>query len=127
MADENSFFNSGDIAVTNARFVVGSQTFAMRGITSVQGVKTPVNYIGAVLLGLLALFMSLALFRGEYFLGIIGVLLLIADIFIIIRSRPTFCVVLRTAGGEVTAYKSKNHDHIAQIIQALNQAMISRG
>ena len=33
--DESVFFQDGDIMVTNARFVVGARTFAIRGITSV--------------------------------------------------------------------------------------------
>ena len=127
MAEETTFYNSGDVAVTNARFIVGSQTFAMRGITSVQGVETPVSYIGPVLFGLLALFMCYGVFGGNYFLGVVGILLLAADVLIIIGRRPKFAVVLRTAGGEVTAYESTKRDDIAPIIQALNQAMISQG
>jgi hypothetical protein len=127
MAEETTLFQSRNIAVTNARFIVGAQTFAMRGITSVEGVETPVSYIGPVMLGLLALWISISLFGGMIFLGIVGVLILVADIWITIRRKPTFTVVLRTAGGEVTAYKSTDRDHIAQIIRALNEAMISHG
>ena len=36
MNDEKVFFQRGDITVTNARFLVGPQTFAMRNITSVR-------------------------------------------------------------------------------------------
>src|SRR5882672_3402347 len=38
--DESIFFQSGDIMVTNARFVVGAKTFAMRGITSVEAIES---------------------------------------------------------------------------------------
>ena len=127
MADESTFFQSGDIAVTNARFIVGAQTFAMRGITSVQGVETPATYVGPVILALLGLIMAASLFNGSIGLGIVGVLILAADICIFIRRKTTFAVVLRTAGGEVTAYQSTNREHIAQIIRALNEAIISHG
>ena len=113
--------------MTNARFIVGAQTFAMRGITSVQGVETPATYVGPVILALLGLIMAASLFNGSIGLGIVGVLILAADICIFIRRKTTFAVVLRTAGGEVTAYQSTNREHIAQIIRALNEAIISHG
>ena len=127
MAEESTYFKSGNIAVTNARFVVGSQTFAMRGITSVQGVETPVSYVIPVLISLLGLVLAVNLFRNGSSVGIVGILILAAGIWMAVRQKPTFAVVLRTAGGEVTAYKSRNRDHIAQIIRALNEAMISHG
>jgi hypothetical protein len=127
MADETTFFQSGGIAVTNARFIVGAQTFAMRGITSVEGVEQSASYTWPVILALLGFVMAISLFSGEIGLGIFGLLLLAAGIWLITRQKPTFSVVLRTAGGEVTAYQSKSRDHIAEIIHALNQAIISHG
>jgi hypothetical protein len=99
----------------------------MRGITSVQGVETPVSYIIPVLLGLLGLVLAVNLFRNGSAFGIIGILILGLAIWIAVRKKPMFAVVLRTAGGELTAYQSRNRDHIAQIIRALNEAMISHG
>ena len=127
MADETTFFKSGDIAVTNARFVVGGQTFAMRGITSVQGIERSPSYFAPVIIALIGLVMAFSLFAGEIGLGIFGLLILAGGIWIFTRLKPTFAVVLRTAGGEVTAYQSKNSDHIAEIIDALNQEIISHG
>jgi hypothetical protein len=127
MAEETTFFQSGDIAVTNARFIVGAQTFAMRGITSVQGIEQSPSYVAPVILALLGLILALNLFSGEIGLGILGLLILAASIWLFTRRKPTFAVVLRTAGGELTAYQSKKRDHIAEIIHALNQAIISHG
>ena len=128
MADESTFFQSRGIAVTNARFIVGAQTFAVRGITSVQGVETPASYGWPALLTLLGLvIMALSLFGGEVGVGVFGVLLFAAGIWLFTRQKPKFAVVSRTAGGEVTAYESRNRDHIAEIIRALNEAIISHG
>ena len=71
--------------------------------------------------------MAFSLLAGEISLGIFGLLILAGGFWIFTRLKPTFAVVLRTAGGEVTAYQSKNSDHIAEIIDALNQAIISHG
>jgi hypothetical protein len=127
MADETTFYQSGGIAVTNARFIVGAQTFAMRGITSVEGVETPASYGWPALLTFLGLVLALSLFGGDIGMGVFGVLLFAAGIWLFTRQKPMFTVVLRTAGGEVTAYKSRNRDHIAEIIYALNEAIISHG
>jgi hypothetical protein len=59
--------------------------------------------------------------------GVFGVLLFAAGIWLFTRQKPKFAVVLRTAGGDVTAYESRNRDHIAEIIRALNEAIISHG
>jgi len=100
----------------------------MHGITSVQGVETPASYGWPALLTLVGLIiMALSLFGGEIGVGVFGVLLFAAGIWLFTRQKPKFAVVLRTAGGEVTAYESRNRDHIAEIIRALNEAIISHG
>jgi hypothetical protein len=38
---EQTFFKQGQVTVTNTRFIVGSQTYAMRNITSVQAMRNP--------------------------------------------------------------------------------------
>jgi hypothetical protein len=127
MATETTFFQSGDITVTNARFVVGAQTFAMRGITSVQGVETPANYNGAIALILVGAVIAVSGFAFSIELAVFGVLLIAGGIWLCFRQKQTYAVVLRTAGGEVTAYQSQNRDHISEIIQALNDSIISHG
>jgi hypothetical protein len=127
MADETTFFQSGDIAVTNARFIARAQTFAMRGITSVEGVETPANYVGPVILSVLGLIMATGLLTGAIALGIFGLLILAGGIWLFTRQKPKFAVVLRTAGGEVTAYQNTDREQIAQIIRALNEAIVSNG
>ena len=39
MLSETTLLHRGDITVTDARFMIGSQTFAIRGITSVRGIE----------------------------------------------------------------------------------------
>ena len=127
MADETTFFQSGDITVTNARFIVGAQTFAMRGVTSVEGVETPVSYAAPVFIVIFGLVLALAGFSGSVFLAIVGILVIAAGVAIAIRRKATFAVVLRTAGGEITAYQSFDRAYISSIIQALNDSIISHG
>lgn len=128
MDTETTFFQSDDIVVTNARFIVGAQTFAMRGITSVQTIKIPANYGGPVAVIFLGLSLVLIGFASSSFvLGGLGVLLLALSIWMAMRQKPIFAVVLRTAGGEVTAYRSYDRNYISEIVEALNQSIISHG
>jgi hypothetical protein len=142
-ADESIFFQNGDIMVTNARFVVGTKTFAMRGITSVEVVETeeivekqPGNALPGVIIGsgLLIIFVGLLcwiLYDFSYLVfvvsGIIGVLMLIGAGAFLTQSKRAFKIVLKTAGGEVTAYQSFDRNHISQIIRALNDSIIANG
>jgi hypothetical protein len=127
MPEESTFFQNGNITVTNARFIVAAHTFAIRGVTSVEGVETPASYGGAALAILLGLIMSIAIFTGGYAIGIVGLVLLVIGIALAINRKSKFAVVLRTAGGEVTAYESPDRHLVAQIIRALNEAIIAGG
>ena len=143
------FFQGGDIVVTNARFVVGAKTFAMRGITSVEVVESEevveiksADPTASVLAGVFTLAGLLIIGAGFYcwisfefsFLvvsiaGVIGLVMLgVAGSpnFINYKKRA-FKIVLKTAGGEVTAYKSFDREHISQIDNALNDSIISSG
>jgi hypothetical protein len=100
----------------------------MRTITSVKGEMTPDNYTGALLLILIGLTISLvAFFNLAIAMGILGVFILAARIWIACLRKPIYAVVLTTAGGEITAHASKDWSYISQIIEALNQSIISHG
>ena len=128
MSTETTFFQSGHVTVTNARFCVGAQTFAMRGITSVEGVETPPNYTGGVVMIVLGVIITAAGFYSSSIgAGVFGLLVVAGGVWVVRLQKSTFAVVLRTSGGEVTAYQSQDRNHISQIIQALNDSIISHG
>jgi hypothetical protein len=128
MDKEALFFQSGDITVTNARFIIGAQTFAIRGITSVEGVETPAKYTGAILLAAFGVgIISLGFIHSSFVLGILGLLIIGAGIWLGVRQKPKYTIVLRTAGGEVEAYESNNRKQVSKIIEALNEAIVSQG
>ncbi len=148
-ADESKFFQDGDIMVTNARFVVGTKTFAMRGITSIEAVESeevvdiksadPMRTILGGIFTLIGLFIIGAGFFCWLFFefsfwvvvgaGVIGLLMLgiAGSLNFINYKKRAFKIVLKTAGGEVTAYKSFDRNHISQIIRALNDSIIANG
>jgi predicted RNA-binding Zn-ribbon protein involved in translation (DUF1610 family) len=139
---ESVFFQNGGITVTNARFVVGAKTFAMRSITSVEVVSAdefadpdPKNPLPALTtgIGFVIIATGLGFWLGFDFsymvaiiLGVIGILLIFGGACLFAKKKRTFTIVLKTAGGEVAAYKSDDQNHIAKIIQALNDSIIAQ-
>ena len=75
---ETTFFEQGNVKVTNARFIVPSQTYAMSGITSVKFYTEKPSLVGPVVAFLIVL-VALAGGRNVWVVGIplaIGILLL---------------------------------------------------
>jgi hypothetical protein len=112
------FLDEGGITVTKTRFVAGARTFAMAGITSVRGVRMPPSRGGP---------MVLLLFGVLLLIIYIGIPMIIGAIVWMVRQKPTFSVVLTTAGGEVAVYSSANWPFVARVLDALTQAIIARG
>ena len=117
---DSAFFDQGGIGVTKTRFVVGAQTFALAGITSVRGIELSPNR-GAPLLLLIA---GLCALQLSVF---IGIPMMLGAIVWLSLPKPTFSVVLTTAGGEVKAYNSPDKHLISKVIDALTKVIIARG
>ena len=119
---EMTFLDEGGVTVTNARFVVPAQTYAMSGITSVKSLKHTPSIKGPVILGLI----GLAGLGGKD-TTIVALIFLAAGIAWFILNKPKYSAVLRSASGEAEALTSKDSDFISRIVKALNEAIISRG
>lgn len=81
--------------------------------------KSPSRVVPIVLL----LFSMFLLFANIW----AGLLVMAIYIGWMIFQKPTFTVVLTAAGGEVTAYTSRDGVFINRIIQALTEAIVARG
>jgi len=144
---ESVFFQSGNILVTNTRFSVGTKTFAMRGITSVELVETDeyveadtgdkaakgvVKALGGIGLGLIVCGLLCWLIAGFPFWffvvsGIAGCCLFVIAALLFSQRKQGFKIVLRTSGGEVTALTNSDRNFVSQIVQALNNSIIALG
>lgn len=121
MVNEVSYYSQGSVHITNARFVVGAQTYAIRNVTSVKGITIWPGRIGPIALALIGValvfkFDAVGIILG---LGLLGV----ASLLLYYR-KPTHAVVLATAGGEIKAYESSRTAEISRILDALNQAIV---
>ena len=128
MNEERVFFQETEITVTNARFVVGSQTFAMRNITSVRAEKVEAKLEHPGYLMLVGVVIALIGFFGAGIpVGVIGIAMLAGGIYWAWNQDGTFAVVLTTSAGEVSAYQSNDRQLIAGIVKALNDSIVARG
>lgn len=125
-SQEHIFFQQGTVTVSKTRFIVGSQTYAMRNITSVKPVTYPPSRGAPIFLLLVGMLTAVVAFpRGSYGFGIFGLLLLGFAIFVLVRQRPTFGVFLTTSGGEIRAIQSRNWPFIQSVVAALNESIMS--
>lgn len=129
---EKTLFQRDGIVVTSTRVIVGPQTFAVQGITSVAKTRLPFRMrAGSVPVGLIigGVFIALLGVSSSTTAGtVLGLLFLVIGILLVLPSlRPTFAVVLRTASGEVTACESTDKDLLSGVADAINQAIVLRG
>lgn len=119
---EQEFFNQAGVRVTNTRFMVTGQTYAMSGVTSVKcGRKDPARGWPIFLL-LLGCGM---LFAPRF--SIFGMAVVALAALWLFAQSAEHTVMLSSASGEAEALTSTNEAHIKNIIEALNQAIIHRG
>ncbi|WP_338558168.1 DUF6232 family protein [Acinetobacter sp. KS-LM10] len=122
--NETEFFNNGHTVVTNARFIVDGQTYAMNGVTSVkQGIK-PADKKTGIWLVIIGIIIFLATSGGAKLigLGLVGV-----GAWLIYKAKPIASVILQSSSGEVQALSSEDLSFISNVVSALNQAIIHRG
>jgi len=122
MTEEKTFFQYEDVTVTNSRFMVGSQTFAMSNITSVKASQqNPKRLwpIALIVVGVLAL----AAGANIWVVGLLGG----SGVAWLFMQYTVYHVMLTTAGGETSALSSKQREYIEKVVHALNEAIVARG
>ncbi|HSH87304.1 MAG TPA: DUF6232 family protein [Methylophilus sp.] len=128
--EEKVFFNFDGVTVSNSRFIVRSQTYAMQSVTSVKpGIVEPKRGVAILLM-----FIGFLLLVGEmlalYTAGVLmiaGVVAIIIGLIAWVLEKPKYSVILNTSAGEHHALISEKKQDIEHVLQALNQAIVSRG
>ena len=124
MSEERVLFQKSGIFVSNSRFVVASQTFAMRNITSVRvGKETPAIAVPGFLILLGIALALIGFISGGVPLGVIGVAFLVIGVYWAWNKKDIFKVVLTTNAGDVVAYESYDAQHIADVVKSLNDSI----
>lgn len=134
--EERIFFRESGVVVSNARFIVPAQTFAMAGITSVKTFREVPKRGGLIVLmlvGMLILLGGIGVASsngiGGGSVGVIafGLLLTAAAIFAATQQRDRFHLLLKTASGEAKALTSMDLAFIQRVVAGLNEAIVHRG
>ncbi len=120
--EEKIFFNQGDVTVSNTRFTVNGQTYAMSNVTSVKSHITPPERGGILLI-----LFGLACFFGNAWIFAGGVLSIILGVSSLIASGTMYSVILNTSSGENQVLFSTDKNYINNVIFSLNEAIVSRG
>jgi len=118
---ESTFFESGDVKITNARFIVGGKTYAMQGVTSVSARVQNPNRIGPIVGLVIGLAMLGSDLRG------VGFVICLACAAMLYLQKAVHSIILQSASGEVQALSSKDGAHIGAVVAALNDALVHRG
>ncbi|HMN13754.1 MAG TPA: DUF6232 family protein [Bellilinea sp.] len=118
--DEKTFFEYDDVKVTNARFISGSQTYAMSNVTSVKAFEEKPKRFGAIIV----LVIGLVILINEPALGFI---ISTAAAFYLYQQKTIYHVMLATAGGETSALKTHQKEYLNKVVSALNDAIVHRG
>lgn len=121
---EQVFFDQGNVKVTNARFIVSAQTYAMNGVTSVKSHVVPPSRGGVLILIGLGL---LVLFAASGGMKLLGVALAAAGAWLFTQQKSTHSVYLSSASGEVQALSDTDATFIDNVVAALNDALVHRG
>ena len=125
---EKTFFEYEDVKVTNARFIIGAQTFAMSSITSIKTVTDkPSKFWGIVILVIGLLTVALGLHKTAIGVVTVGGLLVVASTFHLYRQKTAYHVILNTSGGKTKAFTTYQSNYLTKVVGALNEAIVHRG
>lgn len=124
---EQKFFEGDGVLVTNTRLVKGGETFAMSGVTSVRAHTVVPSKKGPIFFIVIGGITLLASLQSSLVAALIGVALIGLGIWWFRSIKNVYHVRLVTSSGERDAINSHSMEYIANIVSAVNQAIIHRG
>lgn len=121
MTDEHTYFHDAGVRVTSARFIAGSQTIAMSGITAVRTLRHGLTSMQLLMLVGGGLLLALA---HTATLQTLGAALLAYGLWR--WWRPPYSVEITMASGALTVLTDRRRTRIHEIVDAVNDAIIHR-
>lgn len=135
MTEERSFLNDGGVYVSNTRVVIHGTTYATANITSVRKQSVPAQRGCAVVLALLGALGALGALvsaldgssADRWTPLVLFIAMLVVGIVWLASLRPTYHLMLATAGGERQGLTSKHESVIDRVTAAITEAIVHRG
>jgi hypothetical protein len=118
--EEQTFFEYENVKITNARFIVDGQTFAMSNVTSVAPLKQPPKRFWLALLLVIGI---ASLLSNPFF----GIPIIAIAAYMLYKQKTMYHVMLRTSGGETKALSTDQKVYLNKVVEALNNAIVHRG
>lgn len=124
--EEKIFFNEGGVTVSNSRFVVRGQTYAMSEITSIKIARIDPSIKGPLFFLLLSL--SMVIKPGEYNIlyTLPGIILFFSSLIIglvwLFRIKPKYKIIWDISSGRTSAFANKDKEYIKNVVTALYDA-----
>lgn len=118
--DEKTFFEYEDVKVTNARFISGSQTYAMSNVTSVKAFEQKPKRLGGIVVLVIGVVVAINT-------PAVGIVIAAAAAIYLYLQKTLFHVMLSTSGGETSALKTHQPEYLQKVVTALNEAIVHRG
>lgn len=127
---ETTYFQEGNVLITNIRAVLGTTTYPVANITSVSVGTIPPNRMIGVIIAIVGGLMAACSFGGgRNMLGgiIVGLIILAIGILIAVLQKTRYVVKIGSAGAEKDGLVSTDQAYIQRVVEAMNQAIIKRG
>jgi hypothetical protein len=126
---ENVLLNENNVVISTSRFVVGSQTYAIRNITSVkQAHENPKRGLSYFFLIVAAFFLLNGWAQKDFPIGkefLVGGIFCVVVAVLIWRARkPVYHIILHSSSGESKALSSGDQYFTSRVAKALNEAII---
>jgi hypothetical protein len=118
---EKVFLKNEYVTVTNTRFMVPGQTYAMAGVTSVRSEAISPSLKWPVLLSVVGF-----LFLFSSGLRLFGVFMTIVGVLIGLLLKTDYAVAITISSGEVRAVTDKDAAYIGSIVAAVNDSIVYR-
>lgn len=121
--DKKVFFSDRGVIISDSRFIASGYIYNIADLSSVRlGVIKPPRWLAMYSIGLGVV---LLLTEGAFF--VVGGFLIVLGIMAGLFAKTRYAVILRAKTGEHKVLQDKNADYIAQVVYALDAAMINRG
>jgi hypothetical protein len=120
--DRKVFFSDGGVIISDSRFIASGYIYNISDLSAVRlEVVEPQRWLAlfSIVLGLVFLLIEDALF-------VVGGFFIALGIMIGVFAKTRYAVILKTNTGEHRVLLDRNRDYIAQVVYALDAAIINR-
>lgn len=129
MATEQTYYSDEKgVRITGTRVIFGSTTYSMANISSIRTDEEPAKRAPGIVTAIIGLILLVTgISAGWAWLIITGIVILGIGVLIARAASAKYHIKITSASGEATALSSNDKEYAGKIVNAVNEAIISRG